>query len=50
MAPATVVIDVKTEKVVKVIHEIGAWMKFVQSGAHRYYTGSRDQPAVRFWA
>jgi hypothetical protein len=45
MAPATVIIDVKTEKVVKVIHEVGGMDEvWYNPGAHRYYTGSRDQP------
>ena len=45
MAPATVIVDVKTEKVVKVIHEVGGMDEvWYNPGAHRYYTGSRDQP------
>ena len=45
MAPATVIIDVKTEKVVKVIHELGGMDEvWYNPGAHRYYTASRDQP------
>jgi DNA-binding beta-propeller fold protein YncE len=45
MAPATVIIDVKTEKVVKIIHELGGMDEvWYNPGAHRYYTASRDQP------
>jgi hypothetical protein len=45
MAPATVIIDVKTEKVIKVIHEVGGMDEvWYNPGAHRYYTASRDQP------
>jgi len=45
MAPATVVIDVKTEKVVNVVHEVGGEDEvWYDPGQHRYYTGSRDQP------
>ena len=45
MAPATVIIDVKTEKVIKVVHEVGGMDEvWYNPGAHRYYTGSRDQP------
>jgi hypothetical protein len=45
LGAATVVIDVKTEKIVNVVHEVGGedevWYDPTQ---HRYYTGSRDQP------
>jgi hypothetical protein len=45
MAPATVIIDVKAEKIVKVIHDVGgADEVWYNPGAHRYYTASRDQP------
>jgi hypothetical protein len=45
MAPATVIIDVATEQVVKVIHEVGGMDEvWYNSAAHRYYTASRDQP------
>ena len=45
MAPATVIIDVATEKTVKVIHELGGMDEvWYNPAAHRYYTGSRDQP------
>ena len=43
--PATVVVDVKSERVVKVIHEVGGEDEVAfDPGAQRYYTGSRDQP------
>jgi hypothetical protein len=45
MAPATVIVDVASEKVVKVIHEVGGEDEvWYNPSAHRYYTGSRDQP------
>jgi len=45
MMPATVVVDVKTEKVVTVVHEVGGEDEvWYDPGQHRYYTGSRDQP------
>jgi hypothetical protein len=45
MVPATLIVDVKTEKVVKVIHEVGGMDEvWYNPAAHRYYTGSRDQP------
>ena len=45
MAPATLIVDVKTEKVVKVIHELGGMDEvWYNPGSHRYYTASRDQP------
>jgi len=45
MAPATVIVDVKTEKVVKVVHELGGMDEvWYNPGARLYYTGSRDQP------
>jgi len=45
MAPATLIFDVATEKVVKVIHELGGMDEvWYNPAAHRYYTGSRDQP------
>jgi hypothetical protein len=43
--PATVIVDVKSERVVKVIHEVGGEDEVAfDPGAKRYYTGSRDQP------
>jgi hypothetical protein len=45
MAPATVIVDVKTEKVVKVVRELGGMDEvWYNPGARLYYTGSRDQP------
>jgi hypothetical protein len=45
MAPATVIFDVASEKVVKVIHEVGGMDEvWYNPSAHRYYTASRDQP------
>jgi len=45
MAPATVILDVATEKVVQVIHEVGGMDEvWYNPGAQQYYTGSRDQP------
>ena len=45
LAAATVVIDVKTEKVVNVVHEVGGEDEvWYDPGQHRYYTSSRDQP------
>lgn len=45
LAAATVVIDVKTEKIVNVVHEVGGEDEvWYDPGQHRYYTGSRDQP------
>jgi len=45
VAPATVIVDVKTERVVKVVHEVGGEDEVAfDPGAQRYYTGSRDQP------
>ena len=45
MAPATVIIDVATETIVKVIHELGGMDEvWYNPAAHRYYTASRDQP------
>jgi DNA-binding beta-propeller fold protein YncE len=45
MAPATVIIDVASEKVIKVIHELGGMDEvWYNPGAQQYYTGSRDQP------
>jgi hypothetical protein len=42
---ATVIADVATEKVVKVVHEIGGSDEvWFNPAAHRYYTASRDQP------
>jgi DNA-binding beta-propeller fold protein YncE len=44
--PATVIIDVATEKVVKVIHELGGQDEvWYNPGAHQYYTASRDFPS-----
>ncbi len=44
--PATVIIDVATEKVVKVIHELGGQDEvWYNPGAHQYYTASRDLPS-----
>jgi hypothetical protein len=38
-------VDVASEKVVKVIHEVGGEDEvWYNPSAHRYYTGSRDQP------
>ena len=43
--PATVIIDVATEKVVKVIHELGGQDEvWYNPTAHQYYTASRDMP------
>jgi DNA-binding beta-propeller fold protein YncE len=43
--PATVIIDVKTEKVVKVIHELGGQDEvWYNPKARQYYTASRDMP------
>jgi DNA-binding beta-propeller fold protein YncE len=43
--PATVIVDVKSERVVKVIHEVGGEDEVAfDPAAQRYYTGSRDQP------
>jgi DNA-binding beta-propeller fold protein YncE len=45
LLPATVIIDVAAEKIVKVIHEVGGMDEvWYNPAAHRYYTGSRDQP------
>lgn len=45
LTPATVIIDVATEKVVKVIHELGGQDEvWYNPGAHQYYTASRDMP------
>jgi DNA-binding beta-propeller fold protein YncE len=45
MMPTTLIVDVKTEKVVKAIHDIGGEDEvWYNPTAHRYYTGSRDQP------
>ena len=44
--PATVIIDVATEKVVKVIHELGGQDEvWYNPTAHQYYTASRDLPS-----
>ncbi len=44
--PATVIIDVATEKVVKVIHELGGQDEvWYNPTAHQYYTASRDMPS-----
>ena len=44
--PETVIIDVATEKVVKVIHELGGQDEvWYNPGAHQYYTASRDLPS-----
>ena len=44
MAPVTVIIDVASEKVVKVIHEVGGEDEvWYDPTAHQYYTASRDQ-------
>ena len=44
--PATVIIDVAAEKVVKVIHEVGGQDEvWYNPGAHQYYTASRDFPS-----
>jgi DNA-binding beta-propeller fold protein YncE len=44
--PETVIIDVATEKVVKVIHELGGQDEvWYNAGAHQYYTASRDFPS-----
>jgi DNA-binding beta-propeller fold protein YncE len=43
--PATVIIDVKTEMIVKVLHEIGGQDQvWYNPGVHQYYTASRDFP------
>ncbi len=43
--PATVIIDVATEKVVKVIHELGGQDEvWYNPTLHQYYTASRDLP------
>ncbi len=43
--PATVIIDVATEKVVKVIHELGGQDEVAYNPTlHQYYTASRDLP------
>ena len=43
--PATVIIDVATEKVVKVIHELGGQDEvWYNPTARQYYTASRDMP------
>ncbi len=45
LTPATVIIDVATEKVVKVIHELGGQDEvWYNPTAHQYYTSSRDFP------
>jgi DNA-binding beta-propeller fold protein YncE len=44
--PATVIIDVATEKVVKVIHELGGQDEvWYNPTLHQYYTASRDFPS-----
>jgi DNA-binding beta-propeller fold protein YncE len=44
--PATVIIDVATEKVVKVIHELGGQDEvWYNPTLHQYYTASRDLPS-----
>ena len=44
--PATVIIDVATEKVVKVIHELGGQDEvWYNPTARQYYTASRDLPS-----
>ncbi len=44
--PATVIIDVATEKVVKVIHELGGQDEvWYNPSTHQYYTASRDFPS-----
>jgi DNA-binding beta-propeller fold protein YncE len=44
--PATVILDVATEKVVKVIHEVGGQDEvWYNPAARQYYTASRDQPS-----
>jgi DNA-binding beta-propeller fold protein YncE len=43
--PATVILDVKTEQIVKVIHELGGQDEvWYNPAAHQYYTASRDMP------
>jgi sugar lactone lactonase YvrE len=45
LPPATVIMDVATEKVVKVFHEVGGSDEvWFNRTARRYYTASRDQP------
>ncbi len=45
LTPATVIIDVATEKVVKVIHELGGQDEvWYNPKARQYYTASRDMP------
>jgi hypothetical protein len=45
MAPATVIWDWKTEKVVNVVKEVGGMDEvWYDSGTNHYYTASRDQP------
>jgi DNA-binding beta-propeller fold protein YncE len=45
MSPATVIVDVAAEKIVKVVHEIGGMDEvWYNPGARQYYTASRDQP------
>jgi DNA-binding beta-propeller fold protein YncE len=46
LTPATVIIDVATEKVVKVIHELGGQDEvWYNPTLHQYYTASRDLPS-----
>jgi DNA-binding beta-propeller fold protein YncE len=46
LTPATVIIDVATEKVVKVIHELGGQDEvWYNPKARQYYTASRDFPS-----
>jgi DNA-binding beta-propeller fold protein YncE len=43
--PATVIIDVQSEKIVKVLHEIGGQDEvWYNPNTHQYYTASRDMP------
>ena len=45
MAAATVIIDAATEKIVKVIHEVGGQDEvWYNPTARQYYTASRDNP------
>jgi DNA-binding beta-propeller fold protein YncE len=44
--PATVILDVGTEKIVKVLHEVGGQDEvWYNPTLHQYYTASRDFPA-----
>jgi DNA-binding beta-propeller fold protein YncE len=45
LTPATVILDVKTEQIVKVIHELGGQDEvWYNPTARQYYTASRDMP------